>query len=496
MHNYLLLTAATITIFLLGTMLWKRTGNLAFPFGIGVFYFWSLHGGWSIITDLLGGDSGKQYHYLYEKMFPVQLDEDYIWTLGLYAAFIIIVVSVTLCSVRPARLPCGNLRPIMLSHDKIIIACGFAAVASLWIIHYSLEAAAQLGESAYRVTRSEDDIGWYRVHQVLNRVALLPSAIGFAVFVAGGRCRYFTANKCPWHFLGYLIVLGFMFCLCVVLGNKNELAFALFLGCLFYLVNSTRPRLQLLATLGIILLSGIGFIDFARGFAADEITSQISVEEISSSLLRIVNSNESFAAHMSLYGAMHFELPFTYGSSAYSLLTSVVPRMLWPDRPNDIYYYYAIGVGAREGQGYSIHHATGWYLNFGVAGVVLGAILLGRVWAALYNNLYHHANKPGSGWWRMFCIIGFITFTANLPSLIRCGPEGYKGIIVDSFMIPIGILLLSRVRWHGTVQTKTTGRSGRLGGTWRSASPQPRAYLRSYCAPKRKENNNGCFEAA
>ena len=57
------------------------------------------------------------------------------------------------------------------------------------------------------------------------------------------------------------------------------------------------------------------------------------------------------------------------------------------------YQYYATGVGAREGQGYSIHHATGWYLNFGVAGVVMGAILLGRLWAGLYNNHRHRPYK-------------------------------------------------------------------------------------------------------
>ena len=153
MYYYLLLTAATIALCILGMMLWRQTRSIAFPFGLAALYFWTLYGAWSIVTDLLGGDSGKHYYYLYDKMFPVDLDSDYFWTLGLYAAFLVIIAVVALCFVRPARLPTVNLTPIVLSHDGIILACGIAALASLWIIHFDLEEAAHLGMSAYRVTR-------------------------------------------------------------------------------------------------------------------------------------------------------------------------------------------------------------------------------------------------------------------------------------------------------------------------------------------------------
>jgi len=33
-------------------------------------------------------------------------------------------------------------------------------------------------------------------------------------------------------------------------------------------------------------------------------------------------------------------------------------------------------VGAIQNQGYSLHHATGWYLNFGYFGVALGAVVM------------------------------------------------------------------------------------------------------------------------
>jgi hypothetical protein len=103
------------------------------------------------------------------------------------------------------------------------------------------------------------------------------------------------------------------------------------------------------------------------------------------------------------------------------------------------------GVGAAEGQGYSIHHATGWYLNFGVPGVVMGACLLGFVWAALYNNVVQSNRQAGSGWWRVFCIVGFFTFSASLPIIIRSGPEIYKSVLVESFFVPVAVLAMARV---------------------------------------------------
>ena len=262
-----------------------------------------------------------------------------------------------------------------------------------------------------------------------------------------------------------------MFCFCVVLGNKNELALALFSGCLFYVVNSTRPRTRQLATCGVVLFACVGFIDYARALSIDEIASYVSFGEVANSLTRLAESNEAYAAHMSLYGVMYYDIPSTYGSSIYSFPMSVVPRALWPDRPDDIYWHCANGVAATEGQGYSIHHATGWYLNFGVPGIVVGACLLGRVWAALYNNVVRGALRPGTTWWRMFCIVGFFTFTANLPSLIRGGPEGYKGVLVDAFLVPVAILMVSRAQHRARSRTIIASHSGNIGRVRPSSAP-------------------------
>ena len=86
-----------------------------------------------------------------------------------------------------------------------------------------------------------------------------------------------------------------------------------------------------------------------------------------------------------MYGVLAGNVEPRFGYSLYSLVCSVIPRVLWPDRPRDIYLYYSESVGAIQNQGYSLHHATGWYLNFGYAGVALGALVMGLVWAYCLN---------------------------------------------------------------------------------------------------------------
>ena len=137
-----------------------------------------------------------------------------------------------------------------------------------------------------------------------------------------------------------------------------------------------------------------------------------------------------------------FRVEPKFGYSLYSLACSVVPRVLWPERPRDIYLYYSESVGTIQNQGYSLHHATGWYLNFGYAGVAVGAVVLGLIWAACLNA--HQKIRRQSGLlYRLFAIIAPWVLVAGLPPLIRAGPEGYKGLILESFLIPIGVLVFA-----------------------------------------------------
>jgi hypothetical protein len=163
------------------------------------------------------------------------------------------------------------------------------------------------------------------------------------------------------------------------------------------------------------------------------------IEEATAVATFVTSNNEAYAAHLSLYGVLTTGTEPRFGYSLYSLACSAIPRVLWPHRPPDIYNYYADSVGAIQDQGYAIHHATGWYLNFGYAGVAIGAIVMGLVWGYCCNAQQRMSAKSGFAF-RLFAIISPWLFVACLPPLIRAGPEGYKGFIIEGLMIPIGTL--------------------------------------------------------
>jgi hypothetical protein len=438
MEFFSLLAVATAVIAVLTVALYRKRKDAGFLVGTGALYYWTLYGAWYIVIDKTGGFSGKNYHYLEYKLFPISLDGDYMLTLLLYSGFIILVQLTLLISLsRDHRVEIPRL---VLRHEPILIIAVVAALASLYIIKDKLSEAWALNTSAYLYTRQQTD-EWFTVHQVLNRVAMLPPAIGCATLVAGERSRFFVNVVRRYTWPGYIALFLGMGVFTFVLGNKNEVFMSLITGLLCYLASVRRPSF---IKAGLLIAGGMWFlyaIDFFRGTPISEMREVVNqrIEEATEVAAFVTSSNEAYAAHFSLYGVLTTGAEPRFGYSLYSLACSVVPRVLWPDRPADIYNYYADSVGAIQNQGYSIHHATGWYLNFGFCGVAIGALVMGLVWAYCSNAHQRIAPKSGLAF-RLFATISPWLFVACLPPLIRAGPEGYKGFIVEGLMIPMATL--------------------------------------------------------
>src|SRR5207302_1799670 len=114
-------------------------------------------------------------------------------------------------------------------------------------IQEKLAAAWTLNTSAYFYTRHETD-QWFTLHQVLNRVALIPPAIGFAMLMAGrnspGMPNKFFVNVLRRYTVpAYLLLFGLMAAFTFVLGNKNEVFMALVAGFLAFMSAARRARL-------------------------------------------------------------------------------------------------------------------------------------------------------------------------------------------------------------------------------------------------------------
>lgn len=442
MEYFALLGISTVLIVVLACVLYRHHGGVGVLVGTAALYYWSLLGAWSIVIDKTGGFSGKHYYYLEYKLFPIALDSRYMLTLGLYAGFIVIAQLTLLAALarRQRRRPIPRL---ILRHDPILIAGFAAALASYFLIRGKISAAWAVNTSAYWYTRSQTD-QWFTLHQVLNRAAMLPPAIGFAALLAGKHSRYFVSLRRRYTLPAYLLLFAAMGAFTFVLGNKNEVLEALVAGTLAYLATARRPNLL---KVSLTVAAGLWFlyaIDFFRAvpIAGMRLALTQRLDQATGVANFVSSSNEAFAAHFSLYGVLAASVPPKFGYSFYALACSAIPRILWPNRPLDIYFYYSDQVGAIQNQGYSLHHATGWYLNFGIPGVALGGVVLGLVWAYCLNA--HQRIRPNSGLvFRIFATVAPWLFAAYLPQLVRAGPEAYKGFFIEGVLIPAATLVFA-----------------------------------------------------
>jgi hypothetical protein len=459
MEYFALLTVATIMIAALAFALFHKRHDYGVLVGVAALYYWSLFGAWYLVIDKTGGFSGKNYHYLEQKLFPISLDGDYMLTLALYSGFIILVELTLLIALK--RRDRAEIPRLTLRHGPILLIAFISAAASLYIIQDKLTAAWALNTSAYVYTRREPD-QWFTLHQVLNRIALIPPAIGFAMLLAGRASRlkgnrFFVNVSRRYTFPAYIALFTVMCAFTFVLGNKNEVFMALVTGFLAYMGAARSARLWKVA---LVIGGGMWFlytIDFFRGVPISEMGEALTehIDEATAVGTFITSSNEAYGAHFSMYGVLANDAQPLYGYSLYALACSIVPRVLWPGRPRDIYLYYSESVGAIQNQGYSIHHATGWYLSFGYVGVALGAIVMGLIWAFCIDA--HQRIREKSGMlFRLFATIAPWVFVACIPSLVRAGPEGYKGFVVDGVLIPMAALAFAcvprktkqKLQWH------------------------------------------------
>jgi hypothetical protein len=251
MEYFTLLGTATAVIAVLAAALYRERGDLGVVAGIAALYYWSLYGAWSIVIDKSGGFSGQHYQYLETKMFPIVLDERYLLTIGLYAGFIILV-ELTLLAALSCRRP-RQIPRLVLRHEAILLA-GFAAgIASYLVIRDKLSMALAVNTSVYWYTRSQGD-QWFTLHQVLNRVALIPPAIGMATLAAGRRSRFFVNVERRYTWPAYGLLLASMCAFTFILGNKNEILTALVAGVLAY-AGSVRRRQWW--KIGLVLAGGV-----------------------------------------------------------------------------------------------------------------------------------------------------------------------------------------------------------------------------------------------
>ena len=442
---YLMTGTFTVLIALLAVLLWRKSGSIDYLFGAAALYFWSIHGAWGFVYDKTRDTTLFRYHYLEEALFEVSIDAYFAQSLTLYGIFCttVLLTAFLLCNGRRAQgLPVVERVPI--NHDVVILSSVVAGLLGYALIANVFVEAVVLGQSGYQAVATQS-IPYFTVHQLLGRYALFAALIGVCIWLTGRRNRFFRADLRARHIMLYPLLLLVLLAYMMLLGNKNELFTGFVLAGLFYVRCLERPPMAAMAALAVGLLAVVGSVDYLRNFAvlSGEL-AEVEASELAAETAKIVFSNEAFAAHMSMYGAISLDMQPSFGQGILALLLSVVPSFVWPDRPVGNYEYYATLVGAEEGRGYTIHHATSWFLDFGTPGVIIGGVLLGVIWSFLENRAADIRPGRSVGYVIGFAVVA-AAFSAYFPAIIRAGVEVYKGVTYGAVLIPVGAIVVAYV---------------------------------------------------
>lgn len=443
---FTLITIYTFTLFLVtvyGAIKYKKPSLL---FGGLALYFWSLHGTWAIAIDKTGGISGAYYHYLEKKLFTIFLDNDYLLSVTYYYIFCIGILCTAIIVISSSH-PTGNYtsrtKPqtkniLELKIKSAFILATISLALGLYIIKDSIVESIILNLSTYQSTRQYEN-PFFPIYQLLSRSALYISCIGSAIIFSGDRAKYIYAQG--GGFIKFLMVFVAIVSISVMMlmGNKNELFVSVIGAGLFYLSNVGMNLVPLrYAWFGFGVLFMAGITDYVRGLGASNLASEMTWEGVSESFEHIIFSNEGFAAHFSMFGVLHNNIPIKFGASLEALPHNFIPRIILNERPPSIYEHYITGVSGNLDQGFTIHHATAWYLNFGLVGIVIGALLLGYLWGRLLSlpEVGEEKTVSNKAKFLIFSIVPF-TVTAYFPVLLRAGITSYKPLLIEAMIIPI-----------------------------------------------------------
>lgn len=453
MLTLIILSVGTILVAGLGLLIAIKARSLVPLVPLTLIYYWTLFGAWSFILVKLSEGDWVLRSYLEYRLFRIDIDKYYASSLLLYVVFIVVIelcVLVLMPRGGLGRLSNTPVHPV--SHWTLLLVGSGAALVSYLLVRPEIARASDAGVSVYVLTR-EGGLGsfsLYTIHQLTNLVAQISTMLGFAIFLSGKRGNIFSWRGFrPALLLAYILVLSAIFMFNFTLGNRAGLFGTVIAAVSLYLMNAKRPRILRLTALAGVGLWVITLIAFTRGGRVVDFESAAATlaESISNPLPIIaeqVGGSESIAAHMSLYGILKYDLPPTGGSSIVSLVASVIPRNIWPNRPDDIYRIYARELDAPLDQNFTIHHAAGWYLNFGGLGLMAGALLLGGLWGGSFYCFSHLVVSSRLG--RLIVDISPAMLSFYIPiHMIRSGPEAYKALFLESLLLPGFVFLVASV---------------------------------------------------
>ncbi len=464
MQYILLLSLITIIIGVLGYFIYKKTHSIAIIVGFLLIYYWTFNGAWLFVMDALSGFKGKDFGFTYyiieKKMFPLHLDDNYFLAIIYYGIFFISMQLTMLFMFRKKEtFPTNKKLPISIITTHLLLISFIAIVLSYLCVHQKFMDAYYTKTSLYYMIRCTPN-KFGTLHMLFNLISVFSAYLSLVIYFSAKNVRYFYSKQTSviygiMIFLNILVVSLFF----IIIGNKHDLMFAGIFCFLFYFSNNVKVEWKKIALIVGIIIFPLMLTDFVRGLPILNYSNmpheemEIYTNRKVPTYMNVLLNNEMFYGHFSMYGTLSKHVAINHGKSVLNLAESFIPKMIMPNRDEDVYTYYVNAVKAEPGQGYTIHHATGWYINFGILGLFIGGVFLGFIWSFIFRmnvRLYRIRNK--------FLLIAFSLapslFIAFIPTLIRNGFEAYKPLIVEALLMPAIVVLLAHFDVIAFLKTK------------------------------------------
>lgn len=465
--GYLLL--AVITTAFVGLVRWAylRSKDITLPIAAGIFYFWTLAGAWPFMADALTGyhgfHIGLAYYYLMEKMFPFELDINYLKALVLHSTFLSGVMLAWWLFLRKRHRTNTPLQVLPIDHRLLWTMGAVLCLLSMGLVLPDLSTAMKNNSSIYVAVSSSSGFR-STLRGLSSQYATLCLVVGYAL--SGWR----TSNTDPehrsvrsWVATAYPVAVLINGIFLALIGDRHPLFISALVGVLLVLRAYGRSGLRQVVPVLAICAMAIIVGGWVRSYSWLEV---VTLEKFETPVpdpypydlpiiahvpqdkgplahaLEPIWTNELFAAHMSMYGVLRKEVPLAPGQSFNYLAHAFIPSVL-AERPPTVYDHYASKAELTPGQGYTIHHATAWYLNLGIPGPFIGGWVLG---ALLMVSLRWSSMEPTSGSWHGLLTMLPVFFVAYLPQVIRSGPEAYKSLLVEGIALPLVLFALASWR--------------------------------------------------
>ncbi len=326
-------------------------------------------------------------------------------------------------------LPVGPIAPNPRAMRLLAVLATLASVAST---AYLIKQQGSIAHFIYAVKIGKELTGFYGIRQISILAAIICLYGLFAsarpTAAAGYSHRRLPAGAMA--FYGALIVVNFA--TNYFWGNRMNLVLFSFGACLgiHIFIRPFRPRELLLGlALAAAGLTGLGLL---RNSMVREVSG--SKEETTEVEFRTVSNSLHFVEFDGLMlalldGGRRFD--FRYGQDFYNGLVSWVPRSIMPERETfQVGGWFRRVYQPKRINGWPVTVIGEWYVNFGLFGIFLGAIISGAI-VAMVNGAYRRLREHP---WHvvMAPMLGFYWFGGGVDTAF---PQG-----IFTFILPLGLL--------------------------------------------------------